>query len=286
MKYRTRNYIGFVVMYIILTAVIISGCSTENPLCTDNYCVEGEIFLRSELGNRDFSELNVDDSELLAVLAGAEPIESEPMVPTITVLSDAVSNIVSNVKAGNTNHKGYVVNIDAQVLLHSDIAVGIDEDELVLKTDDDDNVTFWVNSHDKPNLIRNFKSGIWHNFTILIADIYYPDEGGYIIWSHIATTDIHDMTLKKLVNHAKVDNKTYQGTFVSVNVTVIAKNPNDVRFKTNHNKIEFIARDTGGSDFEKYEVGKSYDVLVFIAVIGSNALYNNGEPTILSYFVK
>lgn len=26
-----------------------AGCSTENPLCTDNYCVEGKIFERSEL---------------------------------------------------------------------------------------------------------------------------------------------------------------------------------------------------------------------------------------------
>ena len=48
-----------------ITIFSLLGCYTENPLCTDNYCVEGEVFLRSELGDRDYSELNIEDSEIL-----------------------------------------------------------------------------------------------------------------------------------------------------------------------------------------------------------------------------
>ena len=52
---------------ILLTCI---ACSTENPLCTDNYCVEGEIFVRSELGDREFSELpaTVNEERILGIL--------------------------------------------------------------------------------------------------------------------------------------------------------------------------------------------------------------------------
>ena len=59
------------------------GCSTENPLCSDNYCVEGEIYPRSELVG-DFSPIAVDDSVILATFAGvtpATPIETSRLHP-------------------------------------------------------------------------------------------------------------------------------------------------------------------------------------------------------------
>ena len=57
------------------------GCNTENPLCTDNYCVEGEIYPRSELVG-DFSPIAVDDSIILAALVGVPtPVEIETPVP-------------------------------------------------------------------------------------------------------------------------------------------------------------------------------------------------------------
>ena len=38
--------------------VILLGCETENPLCSTNYCITGEIFERSELeDNQTFNEL-------------------------------------------------------------------------------------------------------------------------------------------------------------------------------------------------------------------------------------
>ena len=57
---------------LVVTAVVFKfGCSTENPLCTDNFCVEGEIYPRSELaGGQEFSELAVDDAAVFATLAG------------------------------------------------------------------------------------------------------------------------------------------------------------------------------------------------------------------------
>ena len=71
----------YVLMLAAFALMIFTfGCNTENPLCTDNYCVEGEIYPRSELVG-DFSPIAVDDSVILATFAGvtpATPIEITP----------------------------------------------------------------------------------------------------------------------------------------------------------------------------------------------------------------
>ncbi len=52
----------------------ILGCSTENPICTDNFCATGEVFEREELGDTSFAELpaNINEQEVLEVLGLAE----------------------------------------------------------------------------------------------------------------------------------------------------------------------------------------------------------------------
>jgi len=57
----------FFTYFLVLSFVI--GCSTENPLCTDNYCVTGEIFEKSELTEgQDHGTLPLDEAALLAAL--------------------------------------------------------------------------------------------------------------------------------------------------------------------------------------------------------------------------
>ena len=69
---------------LILVFLCLIGCSTENPLCTDTYCVEGQIFLKTDLeADASFDELPGTVSEetlidLLTVDVGEytfEPIE-------------------------------------------------------------------------------------------------------------------------------------------------------------------------------------------------------------------
>ena len=75
---------------LILTLVILTiGCSTENPLCSDNYCVSGEIFLRSQLfEDEEFSEVNVNESQLLASFANATS-----QTPVDTVEADTATKL-------------------------------------------------------------------------------------------------------------------------------------------------------------------------------------------------
>ena len=34
-------------IFVLVMAIV--GCETTNPLCTENYCIEGEIYLKSDL---------------------------------------------------------------------------------------------------------------------------------------------------------------------------------------------------------------------------------------------
>lgn len=68
---------------ILITAFLFSlGCETTNPLCTDNYCVEGEIYPKSDLRpGAKYGELPIDDAAIFAALAGTQNEKSEPKTP-------------------------------------------------------------------------------------------------------------------------------------------------------------------------------------------------------------
>ena len=57
---------------MILIFMLAIGCETQNPVCSENYCVIGAIFPRSELGDGEFEELpaSVDEETVVGLLAG------------------------------------------------------------------------------------------------------------------------------------------------------------------------------------------------------------------------
>ena len=83
MKYTPILYLPLLVGFIFMLAI---GCETQNPVCSENYCVMGEIFPRSEIGERAFEELpaSVDEETLVGLLAGkaqgAAAIAGTPLV--------------------------------------------------------------------------------------------------------------------------------------------------------------------------------------------------------------
>ena len=83
---------------LVVTAVVFKfGCSTENPLCTDNFCVEGEIYPRSELaGGQEFSELAVDDAAVFATLAGTPATKKSTPPANFIMISPPTGLIAAN----------------------------------------------------------------------------------------------------------------------------------------------------------------------------------------------
>ena len=64
-----------IVTRFLLTILVLSfaiGCSTENPLCTDNYCITGEIFSKDDLeADQPFEVLPIDEAALVAAIDAA-----------------------------------------------------------------------------------------------------------------------------------------------------------------------------------------------------------------------
>lgn len=113
------------ILILTLTALFFSGCSTENPLCTDNFCIEGEIFPRSELGDRDFEELpdTVDEAELLAIFRGEKPPPAESPLQEGRLLYGEVTDtdtdfnavrelVIIGITVRSTDFKKYTINFE------------------------------------------------------------------------------------------------------------------------------------------------------------------------------
>ena len=59
------------ILLFTFSLLSLNGCSTENPLCTETYCVEGEIFLKTDLEvDETFETLpaSVDEQSLIDLL--------------------------------------------------------------------------------------------------------------------------------------------------------------------------------------------------------------------------
>ena len=78
MHYNLNTFTRYILPLLI--CLVIIGCDAQNPVCSDNFCVVGEVFPRSELDpNQEFSEANVDDSKILAALATTpQPATTQP----------------------------------------------------------------------------------------------------------------------------------------------------------------------------------------------------------------
>ena len=64
----------FAIYPFMLMIAMLFGCQAENPVCTQNFCAVGEIFPRSELGDRKFTEVQgVNDAQLATLLGGTPP---------------------------------------------------------------------------------------------------------------------------------------------------------------------------------------------------------------------
>ena len=62
--------IRFLLAFLVLSFVI--GCLTENPLCTDNYCITGEVFSKDELAaGQTFEVLPLDETAIVAAIDAA-----------------------------------------------------------------------------------------------------------------------------------------------------------------------------------------------------------------------
>ena len=164
------------VMFIVLMFTI--GCSTENPLCSDNYCVSGEIFLRSQLlEGEEFSEIDVAESQLLAAFANTTPQTPVQTLPDAVDTDVSLMDIINDVANGGEKYLNQTVTITATVVFKSDDGTGITlykNANIVQAVEERANLS--VISLDDPIPLAKYSVGNTYTFTVLIRTILPPTE--------------------------------------------------------------------------------------------------------------
>ena len=92
-RFSDTFFFGIVVV-VTLLLLSLFGCSTENPLCTDNYCVVGEVFAKSNLEDgQAYDDLpaSVSEQSLIDLISIKTPGDFQPVTVTGTLDWDFTS---------------------------------------------------------------------------------------------------------------------------------------------------------------------------------------------------
>ena len=122
-----------VALFCLVMSATLFGCETVNPICSDNFCVVGEVFPRSEIGDREFSEVDVNDSQILAILVGTpQPATTE--FSTVVTIADIISDVADR----GTQYIEETVTLSATVNLN----LTDDEQEAITLVTNNENIAF------------------------------------------------------------------------------------------------------------------------------------------------
>ena len=155
--------------------ILLVGCETRNPVCSENFCVTGEIFPKSELGNREFDKLpaTVSEQQLLSLFS-ENPNNQIQHLPTDPDDVFYINGVVD-----------YVAPEGDAVLMRVLVR---NED---FRSFDGDDLRIWVTAFDTPELLKPVQEGKRYTFKVEIVDadrdissvrgIFYR----YSIWTNL-----------------------------------------------------------------------------------------------------
>ena len=207
-----ENTMRLLSLLLLLSTPFVFGCSAENPICSTNFCAIGEVFPRAELGDREFSEVDIDDSVIFATLVGTPLPTKQPTEPDTTTLAA----IVADVAKGGTQYTNKIVTIDGTV------EQVFETGGFVLSTNND-TVTFFVGNRTQPELLEPYEEGGTYTFTLFIDGIDPPDEqfSTYAIWSKIPKdVDVVSVNFVNLIESLSGGSTEHLNRFVRFTATV------------------------------------------------------------------
>ena len=291
-RFASAFFFAVFATFIALMAMLF-GCGTENPICGDTLCVDGSVFLKSELPvGAEYDSVNVDESVILATLVGTpvpvepQPIEVNPTQPTQVTLEGAsqttMGEIVTNTILGGNRYEGTVVEIVAIADLVDD-----ENEWITLETDNLD-VTFYVNAYGSPiegTFKKPFVAGKSYTLQLYIQEQEPHKTLGNAVWSY-PVDDIIDTTISNIVSDTLAGNKQFEGKVVNITATVnyVAVSNKSITLETGDTSIRFWVKPFGdivAGTFQKpFVKGDSYNLQLYIREQKSDTF-----NTIRSYLV-
>ena len=249
------------ILFAFLVMLMCAGCETQNPICNDLWCVEGNVYPRSELDDAIFDEVNVETGDVLGVLGNTTPAETANIIP--------IAHIVSDTLAGNTNYENKIVSVNATVEFNftPDLAT------LTLETSTD-TASFIVRSPDAADRISVFQKGMTYDFTLFVSTQgFRTSENRHEVYAYpIGTPQAESITLDALISDVKQGNKTYQANLVNLTAQVVRNGTNIVSLNTNDAGVDIYIRKTGNGYEDGYKAGDSYDFPIYVERIDADDL--------------
>ena len=162
-------------LFLILSLAFSIGCGTENPLCTDSFCIVPRDAVEGEV-------IEVDETKVLALIAKTTEVDQPPITPVAPPTDVSLSDIVASAARGSTQYVGQTVTIQGTVRFNFvDDGLG----SITLQTNND-LVSFFVTAYPNPETLRHYIEGNSYTFTLFIRGIREsetnPDKTN--IWSH------------------------------------------------------------------------------------------------------
>ena len=140
----------------------LTGCETQNPICSENYCVEGIIYHKSLLfSDETYSEVEVDDDAIFNAI-----FSTTPQTPILTKKS-TLSDIVAHVAAGGKDCLEQTYTITGTVDFNFQ---GVTGRFLTIETNNND-ITFFIDDNDDPKTLENYEEGETYTFTVFIYSV-------------------------------------------------------------------------------------------------------------------
>ena len=272
---RYLMFLFYVLAMVLMVGVF--GCGTENPICTDTFCLVPRDDVTGEI-------IEIDDAKVLTLL-NTLAVDT-PAVENTGTLAD----IVSDTAAGGTAYNGLFVSVTGEV-----------EDNFVLRSSDsegltlqsgNDSVTFFVLSRGQPDNVREYPVGETYVFSLFIAEqspsLIIDADGNLVeaedqwnVWGHLALdgNDPPGVSPETLIADARSENQRYQGRVVRVTDRV--RNITDTRI---YLTAGFFIDKNVHPDEATMRVGGTYTVDVFIVSIGIWRFAN--LPQVWAYLVR
>ena len=152
-----------ITLFALLACVF--GCDTDNPICTDSFCLLPRGDVTGEV-------IEIDENKVLLLIGKT----SAPIAQ-----GETIGDIIADVAQGGTQYIGQTVTIQATVRFK------LESGTLSLFTGTDQ-VFFFITDRDNTGDLENYNEQSTYTFTIYIRSISPPDEvfDNYSVFSTLA----------------------------------------------------------------------------------------------------
>ena len=258
------------VFSLIITVILIFsiGCSTENPICGDTLCVDGSVFLKSDLTDNDkYDSVSVDESGLIAALGDIPPAETRPAndITLSQIINETLSGV--NRTAGKAIKITGTVDRTANTFPHNDV--------ITLETSTDTVVFYITNTTESAvKEMAKYEQGVSYTFTLFVLTIRPPDANRteHEIWTaELKSMEAEPVELNNIVSNVAIGGDHYLAKLLKFEATVQfkLKESDAISLITKNAKVAFFVTNwnTPPDRMGGYIEGQSYPFTVFLRQI-------------------